>query len=104
MRFTLIVSVLFAAALMLAGPVQPMPPESHVATTASTSSFSELLGSADALVIEATDSVSLEMVADLVMANGGAVKSSYSSTCLMSVSLGGSPEGLLDKISGAKKR
>ncbi|MDQ1371432.1 MAG: family serine peptidase, partial [Candidatus Thermoplasmatota archaeon] len=98
MRFTLIVSVLFAAALMLAGPVQPLPPESHVAGTAATSTFSELLDSADAIVIETADAVSLEMVADLVTANGGAVKSSYSSACLMGVSLGGSPESLLDKV------
>ncbi|MGD9963398.1 MAG: S8 family serine peptidase, partial [Thermoplasmata archaeon] len=98
MRSTLFVIVLLAAALVLAGPVQPLPPDSHPAGTSAMSSLSELLDSEDAVVIETAGPAAHDAVRALVLANGGEVRSSYAPGYLMSVSLGDSPESLLEEL------
>lgn len=98
MRFYLLVSVLFAAAIVLAGPVQQTLPESHDLDKAAQAS-SEVLASANSVTIGTSGPVSHDDVRDLVLSYGGEVTFSSSETCTMSVSLGGSRAGLVDALS-----
>lgn len=98
MRFALVVIVLFAAAMVLAGPIQPTPPESHEQKLLATIS-SDLSSAVTDIVIEVRDQGTYDDVEWLIQSYGAEITFSSRATCMMSVSLGETSAGLVDALS-----
>jgi subtilisin family serine protease len=97
MRFGLVFSVLLAAAIMLAGPIQPTTPGSHSQEALPQSIITD--SSSVMFSVETSSPEGYDEVLTVIESLGGQVTFSSRETCIISVSLAGSSTALLEELS-----
>ncbi|MEW5748706.1 MAG: S8 family serine peptidase [Candidatus Thermoplasmatota archaeon] len=101
MRLALFMSVIFSLAIVLAGPVQPTPPESHVQNVVAEVA-ADIDQSVSEVVVEVAGPDAYDAVESLVLSGGASISYSSRATGIMSVSMDGAREGLVDEISAVQ--
>ncbi len=91
------VIVLLVAATVLVGPAQATPPGSQARTALA--EVSPDISGAEDIVVQVTDGAAFDEVVSLALSHGADVTSYARETCLMSVSLDGAEDGLVDALS-----